>query len=96
MSDSEIKIVLPGAAGRMGRTLIAEIAQKPDLRLIGATEPAGSSLLGADAGTLAGLPEPLGVARCRSLRKQMRLSTSPYQRRRLNMPLLPLRRGSFM
>ncbi|HBM88632.1 MAG: 4-hydroxy-tetrahydrodipicolinate reductase [Parvibaculaceae bacterium] len=62
MSDSDIKIVLPGAAGRMGRTLIAEIAQKPDLRLIGATEPAGSSLVGTDAGTLAGLPEPLGVA----------------------------------
>ena len=56
MSDSDIKIVLPGAAGRMGRTLIAEIAQKPDLKLVGATEPEGSSLVGTDAGTLAGLP----------------------------------------
>ena len=62
MSTRDIKIVLPGAAGRMGRTLIAEIAKNPSLALFGATEPAGSALLGADAGTLAGLPEPLGIA----------------------------------
>lgn len=62
MSTQDIKIVLPGAAGRMGRTLIAEIAKTPGLVLSGATEPKGSSLIGTDAGTLAGLPDPLGVA----------------------------------
>mgnify|MGYP005838093191 CR=1 FL=1 len=62
MSDSEIKIVLPGAAGRMGRTLIGAIAATPGFRLLGGLEPEGSEHIGTDLGTLAGLPEPLGVA----------------------------------
>jgi len=61
MTDRDIKIVLPGAAGRMGRTLISAIAAAPGLSLLGGVEPKGSPHVGADLGTLAGLPEPLGV-----------------------------------
>ena len=51
-----IKIGITGAAGRMGRTLIEAIAQSSaDLTLTAALEQPESSLLGADAGELAGL-----------------------------------------
>ncbi len=61
MTDGDIKIVLPGAAGRMGRTLIAAIAKAPGLSLLGGLEPKGSPHVGTDLGVLAGLPAPLGV-----------------------------------
>ncbi len=57
---SQMRLVVVGASGRMGRTLVRAIAEAPDLALAGAVEPADSPHLGADAGTLAGLP-PLGV-----------------------------------
>jgi len=50
------RIGITGAAGRMGRTLIEAIALAGDeLQLTAALERPGSSLLGADAGELAGL-----------------------------------------
>jgi 4-hydroxy-tetrahydrodipicolinate reductase len=50
------KIGITGAAGRMGRTLIEAIAaSSDDLQLAAAIEHPESSLLGADAGELAGL-----------------------------------------
>ena len=56
-----IKIGVIGAAGRMGRTLIEAVSQSDGtLVLAGATERPGSSLIGADAGELAGLGK-LGV-----------------------------------
>lgn len=58
---SNIKIVVVGAAGRMGRTLIGQVSRTPGCEISGATEPAGSQFLGRDAGALAGI-EPLGVA----------------------------------
>jgi len=61
MTDGDIKIVLPGAAGRMGRTLIAAIANAPGVTLLGGLEPKGSPHVGTDLGVLAGLPEPLGI-----------------------------------
>lgn len=57
---SQMRLVIVGAGGRMGRTLIRAVAEAPDLALAGAIEPHGSALLGQDAGMLAGLP-PLGV-----------------------------------
>lgn len=57
---SDIKIIVTGAAGRMGRTLVRQVAQTPGCVLAGASEAAGSEFLGRDAGTLAGL-EPLGI-----------------------------------
>lgn len=54
------RIGIVGAAGRMGRTLIEAVQQAEGLVLAAATERAGSSLVGADAGELAGLGR-LGV-----------------------------------
>lgn len=50
-----VRIGITGAAGRMGRTLIEAIGQTPGLTLAAAVEQPGSSLIGADAGELAGL-----------------------------------------
>ncbi len=49
-----------GAAGRMGRALVREIANAPGFALAGASERKGAPELGQDAGVLAGL-KPLGV-----------------------------------
>jgi 4-hydroxy-tetrahydrodipicolinate reductase len=47
-------LVVVGAAGRMGRTLIREIAENPYTVLAGAVEQEGSEHIGKDAGELAG------------------------------------------
>jgi len=49
------RIAIAGAAGRMGRNLIDACHQHPELKVAVATEWSGSSLLGADAGELAGV-----------------------------------------
>ena len=53
---SEMRLIVAGAGGRMGRTLVRAIAETPGLVLAGATEAAGSPLVGEDSGVLAGLP----------------------------------------
>lgn len=63
MSDQRTKdmgLVVVGAAGRMGRTLIQIIHATPGATLVGAVEHAGSPHVGKDAGELAGVG-PLGV-----------------------------------
>lgn len=50
-----IKVGVIGAAGRMGRMLIEAISADDSLELAGATERPGSSLIGSDAGELAGI-----------------------------------------
>src|SRR5579871_2112413 len=57
---SDIKIVVAGAGGRMGRTVIHMIAETKGCVLSGALEAHGKPDLGQDAGVLAGL-QPLGV-----------------------------------
>lgn len=52
---SEMKLVVVGAAGRMGRTLIRCVSETDGCVLSGAIEQAGSPQLGADAGELAGI-----------------------------------------
>ena len=52
-----IQTVVIGAAGRMGRRLVANIMESPTLALSGATEYAGSPFLGQDAGLVAGCGE---------------------------------------
>ncbi len=49
------RVAIVGAAGRMGRTLIQAVQEAPGLSLGAATERAGSSLLGTDAGEMAGV-----------------------------------------
>ncbi len=56
-----MKIAIAGAAGRMGRALIEACHEHPELQVSVATEQAGSTLLGADAGELAGVGK-LGVS----------------------------------
>jgi len=54
---AKMRLVVAGAGGRMGRTLVKAIADNKDLTLVGALEDARSPLIGWDAGTLAGLGE---------------------------------------
>ena len=49
-----IKTTIVGAAGRMGRRLIANVMENENFTLAGAIEYAGSPLLGTDAGEVAG------------------------------------------
>jgi len=56
----DLKIVVTGASGRMGRTLIREIAQGAGIELCGALEMEGHPNLGLDSGTLAGM-QPNGI-----------------------------------
>jgi len=55
-----IRVAIPGAGGRMGKTLIQAIAQAGDLELTAATARADSGCLGKDAGEVAGVGR-LGV-----------------------------------
>jgi len=48
------KLAVVGAGGRMGRSLIEACASTDGFTLTVATERAGSSLLGVDAGEMAG------------------------------------------
>jgi 4-hydroxy-tetrahydrodipicolinate reductase len=52
-----MRLVIAGAGGRMGRTLVKAIAEAKDFALAGALEDARSPLIGWDAGVLAGLGE---------------------------------------
>ena len=52
----DLRLIVAGAGGRMGRTLVKAIAETQGLALVGATEGEGSALLGQDSGVLAGLP----------------------------------------
>ncbi len=54
---AEMRLVVAGAGGRMGRTLVKAIADIKGFALAGALEDARSPLIGWDAGTLAGMPE---------------------------------------
>lgn len=48
------RIVIVGAAGRMGRRLVANILDSEDLELTGAVDAASSPFIGKDAGSVAG------------------------------------------
>ncbi len=53
---SDMRLIVAGAGGRMGRTLIRALAETPGAVLTGALEAPTSELLGEDSGVLAGLP----------------------------------------
>ncbi len=54
-ANSDMRLVIAGAGGRMGRTLIHAIAATKGVTLAGAVEAADSAVIGRDAGELAGL-----------------------------------------
>ncbi|MCC0030438.1 MAG: 4-hydroxy-tetrahydrodipicolinate reductase, partial [Brucellaceae bacterium] len=60
MADSDMRIVVTGAGGRMGQTLLRAVHAAPGMRVVGAVERTGSAAVGRDAGELAGLG-PLGI-----------------------------------
>jgi 4-hydroxy-tetrahydrodipicolinate reductase len=53
---SEMRLIVAGAGGRMGRALTRVISETPGAVVVGALEAPGSELLGKDSGVLAGLP----------------------------------------
>jgi 4-hydroxy-tetrahydrodipicolinate reductase len=55
MQDAQIRVAIAGAGGRMGRQLIQATLQMEGVALGAALEREGSSLLGSDAGELAGV-----------------------------------------
>lgn len=55
MQNENIRIAIAGASGRMGRQLIQAVANREGVILGAAFERAGSSLIGSDAGELAGI-----------------------------------------
>src|ERR1700761_769652 len=57
---ADVKIVVAGASGRMGRALVREISQGHGVVLVGALEAEGHPDLGMDSGSLAGL-QPNGI-----------------------------------
>jgi 4-hydroxy-tetrahydrodipicolinate reductase len=63
-----IRVAVVGAAGRMGKTLIQAVTEVDGLQLAAATERPDSSLVGVDAGEVAGVGR-LGVAISHSLVK---------------------------
>lgn len=57
---SDMRLIVTGAGGRMGQTLVRTIVGLEGVVVAGAVEHSGSPLIGRDAGTVAGL-EPLGL-----------------------------------
>ncbi|SFN18549.1 dihydrodipicolinate reductase [Izhakiella capsodis] len=55
MIEAQVRLAIVGASGRMGRQLIAASHQIPGVTLGAALVREGSSLLGSDAGELAGI-----------------------------------------
>src|ERR1035437_3712465 len=53
-------LIVAGAAGRMGRLLVALSSRDPAHKIVGALEARGNSAIGSDAGEIAGVG-PLGV-----------------------------------
>src|SRR5262249_7555854 len=56
-ANSDLRVVIAGAGGRMGRTLIHAVAATKGVTLAGAVDAPDSAVIGRDAGELAGLGE---------------------------------------
>jgi 4-hydroxy-tetrahydrodipicolinate reductase len=61
------RVSVHGAAGRMGRSIVKVLVEDKGATLVSAIDRGGHPALGQDAGLLAGLNEPLGVAVTSSL-----------------------------
>ena len=61
------RVSVHGAAGRMGRSIVRVLVEDKGATLVSAIDRGSHSAIGQDAGVLAGLPEPLGVALTSSL-----------------------------
>jgi 4-hydroxy-tetrahydrodipicolinate reductase len=54
---TDMRLIVAGAGGRMGRTLVKAIAETDGVTLVGAVEGGRSPFIGQDSGLLAGLGE---------------------------------------
>ena len=63
MHDAQIRVAIAGAGGRMGRQLIQAALQMEGVALGAALEREGSSLVGSDAGELAGVQSSLAAVK---------------------------------
>ncbi len=61
MSESQVNIAINGAAGRMGRQLLAAVAERPDTRISAAIDAPGQASIGVDTSVLSG-GEATGVS----------------------------------
>ena len=52
---ADMRLIVAGAGGRMGRTLVKAVAETKGLVLAGAVDAPGSAVIGRDSGELAGL-----------------------------------------
>ena len=52
---SDMRLIVAGAGGRMGRTLVKAITEIDGVALVGAIDAPGSAVIGRDAGELAGV-----------------------------------------
>lgn len=50
-----LRVVVPGAAGKMGRQVVRVVAETPGARLVGAVQRPGHPALGQDVGTVVGV-----------------------------------------
>jgi 4-hydroxy-tetrahydrodipicolinate reductase len=55
--DRLVPVVIVGALGRMGKTLIRSVMESDNLTLVGAVDKSGSAGFGEDAGRLVGMPD---------------------------------------
>ncbi len=91
---ADMRLLVVGAAGRMGRTLVRLLAETPGVTLAGAIERIGAPEIGKDSGELAGVG-PNGIAitadalplfakprACSTSRRRRRRSATPSSRRR--------------
>ena len=60
MSESSAKIAINGAAGRMGRQLLAAVAERADTTVAAAIDAPGQACIGVDSSVLSG-GEPTGI-----------------------------------
>ncbi|WP_146592830.1 4-hydroxy-tetrahydrodipicolinate reductase [Novipirellula galeiformis] len=60
MTTNTIKLAVHGAAGRMGRRVVALASEDTEFQIVAAIDHAGNPLLGQDAGAVAGFA-PIGV-----------------------------------
>jgi 4-hydroxy-tetrahydrodipicolinate reductase len=55
MSTGEVKVAVTGVAGRMGRALVEACTRSSQVSLTAAIQKSGSSMIGSDAGEMAGI-----------------------------------------
>ena len=95
---AELRVVVAGAGGRMGRALTRAVLGESRMRLVGALDRADAEAQGQDAGLLAGAGAAGILRRRRSAaglrRTPTSCSISPRRRRRSPIPSSPRRRAS--